>query len=181
MRRLILQRHAKSSWDHHDLDDHARPLSDRGTAAASAMGGWLRDAGLAPTRVLCSDALRTLQTWALMADELGDPVPEVEVVPELYLASRSTILDIVGSLPASVMSAMVIGHNPGTHELAHRLTDPARVASPNQGRRLAARFPTGAAAVLEFDAPDWRQLSRGQGLLRVFMRPADLPGAGTTP
>jgi len=37
-RRLILMRHAKSSWDHPGLDDHARPLNGRGAASAEALG-----------------------------------------------------------------------------------------------------------------------------------------------
>ena len=38
-KRLILIRHAKSSWDDPFGDDHARILNTRGQASAAAIGG----------------------------------------------------------------------------------------------------------------------------------------------
>ena len=69
--RLILTRHAKSSWDSPVAGDHARPLNERGRKSAKAIGQWLSGKGYEPVLVLSSDAERTRETWALMAPALG--------------------------------------------------------------------------------------------------------------
>ena len=68
--RLILMRHAKSSWDSPGLDDHERPLNGRGCRSAKAIGAWLNDHGYLPDLVLSSDAERTRETWGIVAAEL---------------------------------------------------------------------------------------------------------------
>ena len=67
MKRLILTRHAKSSWEDPLTPDHDRPLNERGRAAAADLGQWLASRGYVPGQVLCSDALRTRKTWAGIA------------------------------------------------------------------------------------------------------------------
>ena len=86
--RLILTRHAKSSWDDPLMSDHDRPLNARGKAAAADLGGWLASRSYLPGQVLCSDALRTRETWEGIAPALAaPPVAEIkapnEVVPPL--------------------------------------------------------------------------------------------------
>ena len=51
MKRLILTRHAKSSWDDPLTPDHDRPLNERGKAAAADLGTWLASRGYAPGEV----------------------------------------------------------------------------------------------------------------------------------
>ena len=46
--RLILTRHAKSSWDDPLMSDHDRPLNERGKAAAADLGNWLASRGYVP-------------------------------------------------------------------------------------------------------------------------------------
>ena len=57
--RLVLLRHAKSSWEG-DLDDVDRPLNARGRRDADAAGRWLAQHQLVPDSLLCSPARRTL-------------------------------------------------------------------------------------------------------------------------
>ncbi|MEQ9570095.1 MAG: histidine phosphatase family protein [Longimicrobiales bacterium] len=177
MKRLILFRHAKSSWDDPDLDDHARPLAPRGNRAAPAMAHWFAETKQLPARVLCSDAVRTRQTWDRVAevwDSLAGPLPDVGFHPGLYLASPRRILGLVAQDAGDADTVMVVGHNPGMHDLARTLAVPG---STKAHRRLAAKFPTAAAAVLEFDVDRWDELDAGQGRLAAFMRPKDLPDA----
>lgn len=173
MRRLILLRHAKSSWDRPDLDDHDRPLAPRGIRAAPAVARWLADRGFVPERVLCSDAVRTRQTWSLVAEAWDglSTVPSLSVRADLYLASPRGILREVAAEPDDVGSVMVVGHNPGMHDLARTLAQPG---STVEHRRLARKFPTAAAAVLEFDDGAWDDLAPGGGALAAFVRPKDL-------
>lgn len=177
MKRLILLRHAKSSWTDSSLDDHARPLSPRGVRAAPAMARWLADEGWVPDRVLSSDATRTRQTWDLVSETWAArsiPLPEVGFRPGLYLASPRRILGVLAQEGGDATTVLVVGHNPGLHDLARTLMVPGSAKSQE---RLDRKFPTGAAAILEFSADRWNHLAVSEGRLVAFMRPKDLPEA----
>ncbi|MGB2201059.1 MAG: SixA phosphatase family protein, partial [Pseudooceanicola atlanticus] len=88
-KRLVLMRHAKSSWDDLSLDDHARPLNARGRKAARAIGAWLTSLDIAPDMILCSDAVRTKETHQRL--KVDGPV---HMRPDLYLASLDRILTV---------------------------------------------------------------------------------------
>jgi phosphohistidine phosphatase len=173
MRQLLLLRHAKSAWDDPSQSDHARPLDGSGRAAAAAMRRAIGELGLTPDVVLVSSARRTLQT--LEALEPWEEMPIVEPMDRLYLASAAQILGIVRGVSETVRSLLVVGHNPGLHDLALTLTGAhAMAANTAQTRRLAQGFPAGALA--EFTvAARWRDLGEGGGRLVRFLCPKDLP------
>jgi phosphohistidine phosphatase len=162
--RLLLLRHAKSSWDDPELDDHDRPLAKRGRRAAEDVGGLLRESGLAPDLVLCSTATRTRQTLEL----LGIGGADVRLEDRLYGAGEDELLDLVRELPEGAATVLVIGHNPGLHDLALRL---ATAASGPAADHLRGRFPTAALAV--FEADGWAELARGGGRLDSYVTPRD--------
>ena len=172
MRQLLLLRHAKSAQEGirgaPEGADHTRALNAAGLLAASAMGAAMRTLGLAPDMVLVSSSSRTLQT--LDALEPWAETPLIETLDALYLAPATQILSILHSVSDTVRSLMVIGHNPGMHDLALMLADGrgAPVA------RLQAGFPT--CTLAEFTlAAHWSELQAGAGRLERFLTPADLP------
>lgn len=114
---LSLFRHAKSSWADSTLEDHERPLAKRGTKAAEAMGAFIARQGLRPDRILCSGAVRTRATLALVMPELGIPEPQVEVYDGLYMATHGTLLERVKRGTSDTRHVM-LSHNPGMHTLA---------------------------------------------------------------
>src|SRR5947208_6008892 len=142
-RALYLLRHAKSSWDDPDLDDHDRPLAKRGVRAAGAIARHIRREGIQPALVLCSSARRARQTLDLIAPAIGDADAWVE--PELYGAGVADLLRRLARLPPSVPSAMLIGHAPTLQDLALRL---AGRGDPEALGRLRAKMPTAALATL---------------------------------
>ena len=165
-------RHAKSSWDDPRLSDHARPLNPRGRAAAAAMRRMMQETGLAPDLVLVSSARRTLQT--LEALEPWDETPLVEPMDALYLAGPEQLLQVLRGVAETVRSVLLLGHNPGLHDLALHLGGPAD--GPHR-QRLGEGFPSGALA--EFSIPgSWVALDEGGGRLLRFVTPRDLPDAG---
>lgn len=170
MRQLLLLRHAKSSWDDPRLADHARPLNTRGRRAAAAMAGAMAELGLAPDVVLVSSARRTLQT--LEALQLDGP-RIVEPMDDLYLAPWPRLLDVLRGMPETARSVLLIGHNPGLHDLALALAGPAAMAASAAARRLAPAYPTAALAEFAIASP-WRGLEAGGGQLVRFLTPADL-------
>jgi phosphohistidine phosphatase len=164
-RRLILLRHAKSDWP--DVPDRDRPLAKRGRRDAPRIGGWLHDHGYRPDVVICSTALRTRQTWELVAPEL-DASPPVEFEPRAYAASALTLRHLIQKLPGRYRTALLVAHNPGLSELAASL---AGTPAGDDGPGL--RFPTAAVAVFEF-AAKWPALSPGLARLIGFTTPAGL-------
>jgi len=170
LRQLLLLRHAKSAWDDPGLSDHSRPLTVRGRAAAGAMRQAMLGLALSPDVVLVSSARRTVQT--LEALEPWEETPLIEPMDALYLATAPELLKILHGVAETARSVMVIGHNPGLHELAVLLTGSAR--DPADARRLSEGYPTGALAEFALSGP-WGTLAAGGGRLHRFLCPRDLP------
>jgi phosphohistidine phosphatase len=165
MKRLILTRHAKSSWDDPLTPDHDRPLNERGKAAAADLGQWLASRGYVPDEVLCSDAVRTRKTFSGIAPALpGTPV--LELKPALYHAGPDVMMAVLRHAKADTV--MMIGHNPGIAEFAARL-----VAHPPSNAEFA-RYPTGATLVVEFDVEDWTHVTFGAGVTVDFVVPREI-------
>lgn len=180
MRQLLLLRHAKSSWGNKALPDQDRPLNPRGRRSALLMRGAMRDLGLAPDMVLLSPSRRTRET--LEALEPWDDAPLIEPVERLYLASAPQLLEVLHDVPETVRSVMLIGHNPGMHELALLLAGPRGTEGRKAGtdraiEHLVAGYPTGALAEFGIAGP-WWQLGTGGGQLIRFLRPRDLSQDG---
>ncbi len=165
MKRLILTRHAKSSWDDPAMADHDRPLNERGKAAAADLGVWLASRGYVPDEVLCSDALRTRKTWSGLAPALpGTPV--LHLKPALYHAGPDVMLAVLRHAEADCV--MMIGHNPGIAEFAGRLV--ARAPANSE----FGRYPTGATLVADFAADRWQDVGFGQGTVVDFIVPREV-------
>jgi phosphohistidine phosphatase len=168
---LSLLRHAKSDWGDLDLDDFDRALAPRGIKAAPAMGKAVARLGLKPDLILCSGAVRTRATLALVLPQLGAPPPEIHFDDQLYLALPSVMLDVAVKASVTAQHIMLIAHNPGTHALALELTgsgDKKAIAE------LASKFPTAALAVLRFKTFEWRDVRAGTGELTHFLTPRGL-------
>ena len=119
---LSLMRHAKSDWGDLDLDDFDRALAPRGIKAAPLMAKEIVRLGLTPHLVLCSGAVRTRATLALMVPEFGALPPAIRYDDQLYLAPPHTLLGVVGQHAKSETRVMIVAHNPGLHALALELT-----------------------------------------------------------
>lgn len=162
-RRLILIRHAKSGWDNGYADDHRRTLTDRGHAAAEAIGEWLTANGYMPDLILTSDATRALQTTALVKRGLG-ATTETQEIGLLYHAAPDTIQEIVAKTEAN--SVAVIGHNPGIGMAARRFVTYA----PTHHR--FDDYPTCATTIIDFADEHW--MKPGKGIATDFIVPRDL-------
>jgi phosphohistidine phosphatase len=165
-KRLLVLRHAKSSWDDPGLDDHERPLAPRGRRAVEAIAAHLNAADIHPDLVLCSSARRTRETLDGIA--VGG---EHLIEPGLYSATCEEVLGRLRQLPDSVSCAMVVGHNPTVQMLVLRLTnhDGAGFEDPHRDV-LKRKFPTGALATMSFDSA-WSELAPGRARLEEFTTP----------
>jgi phosphohistidine phosphatase len=161
--RLVLVRHAKSSWDDSDLADHDRPLAPRGEKALRRMRQHLEELGVRPDLVLCSSARRTRATLHGIDKAFGHHAV-VEVEDRLYGADAPRLLARLQVIGDDVGTVLVVGHNPGIAGLIDLLT--AREdALPG-----VEDVPTGAIAVVSLGAP-WASVESGTGTLDSFWRP----------
>jgi phosphohistidine phosphatase len=167
-RRLLLLRHAKSSWDDSALADHDRPLSKRGRKAAALIRNLILSEKLEPDLVLVSSAKRTLETLAAL--EPWRRPPEIAVDKALYHAEPPVLFDLLRAAPEEARVILLIGHNPGLQEFAILL---AQKADDPMNRALEERFPTGALAQFDIDAP-WSSIRTGAGKLTRFVSPRSL-------
>jgi len=167
--RLILVRHAKSSWADPALEDAARPLNGRGRRSASAIGRWLSDDGHLPERVLSSDSARTRETWARIAAELPDP-PRAEWLARLYHATPEIILEELRRA-GTASPVLVLAHNPGMAVAARAFA----AVVPNHPKFV--QYPTAATTVYDLKLEHWSALGWGTACVRDFVVPREL---GTT-
>ncbi len=163
MHRLHLLRHAKSTYPD-GIDDADRPLSRRGREAARRVGKSLPSALGGVDLVLCSTAARTRETAALVLAGIAPP-PRILYDEALYLAGAGTLLRRLRQLDESAGSVMVIGHNPGLHELALIL---AAADSPRYRALAAGKFPTTARASFAIAQP-WASLGRSPHQLTDYV------------
>ena len=166
---LHLFRHAKASRDDARIDDHDRPLAPRGRKAAPMMARWMAENEVVPDFVMVSTSKRTRETWSLMKPAFR-PAPEVEFEDGLYLASAGELLYRVRVLGDERREVMLVGHNPGLHELAVLL---AAGHGIEQGR-LSEKFPTAALCSIDFGSRPWRRAEARSGRLIRFIRPMDI-------
>lgn len=173
MIRLMLLRHAKSDWSSSGMSDTARPLNERGEAAARLMGGYMARHALIPGRVLCSPAQRTLKTWAGISSEWRDEV-DVTFEERLYAATPQTILSLIRTRDDATRTLLVIGHNPGLQEAAELLIAAGDV---ELRERLREKFPTAALAVIDFAVNKWGRIHDRSGRLDRYVTPRSIAAA----
>lgn len=144
MKTLTLLRHAKSSWDSPSLADSERPLNARGEEDAPVMATRLIDAGIRPSLIISSPALRAWTTARVIARELKYPLEFLQREKQLYLASHDNILEIVSHQDEGFNHMMVVGHNPGLTELANYLIP-----------GLTGNLPTCGVVSVQIESETW--------------------------
>ena len=170
MHQLHLLRHAKSSWDD-DADDHSRPLNRRGREAARLIGESLPKAVGPLDLVLCSSALRTRETAQLALAGFAK-MPRTLFEDALYLAASAKLMQRLREIDEQIGSVMVIGHNPGLHELAIALAAPG---SAGFSTLANGKFPTGVRARFVV-ATGWADIDRERHRLIDYVTVKSLGG-----
>jgi len=173
MRRLMLLRHAKTEHAAPSGHDQDRRLDERGRLDAAAIGTWIARHPPLPDAVLVSPAVRARQTWEIARDAMKDAVrarqPRVELLDELYGAEPTQLLRLIRlaevTNPARLM---LIGHNPGMHELALMLAGSGNAAAK---KSLEDNLPTAGLAILDFAVDDWSEVAFRRGELVRFTSP----------
>jgi phosphohistidine phosphatase len=157
MKTLTLVRHAKSSWKDRTLSDRERPLNRRGKHDAPVMGKRIAEAGIRPSLIVSSPAVRAWTTARIVAEAIGYPLEFLQRENGLYLASLDNWLDVVAAQDSGFNSLMLFGHNPG-------LTDFANYLSPG----LTHNVPTAGVVCVNIDTDEWLLYERPRTELVLY-------------
>ena len=158
MKTLYLVRHAKSSWKH-DIDDHSRPLKDRGKRDGALVAKKASEELQAPQRIISSDANRALSTAQFFKSAWNLPEEDFETNHQLYDFSGQDVIRVIKALDDNLDRVMVVGHN-------HAFTSIANMF----GNKYTDNIPTCGLVVIEFDEESWKDISTGRTVKRIFPR-----------
>ena len=160
-KRLILMRHAKSSWNQ-PVSDHERYLNERGRRSANSIGKWLQRSGYIPDEAFVSTALRTRATYEHLELKTG----AVAQIAELYHASAHVYLKCLQR--AKKQTVLLLGHNPGISEFASAIT----ASQPKHSR--FNNFPTCATWIADFPVTNWKDVRAGMAVSVNFAIPREI-------
>ena len=167
MSELYVLRHCKSDWGRGIASDSDRPLSERGVENACRLGAWMRQNSYLPRQILSSNAERAKQTIQLVCEHSGIDEQHIRYIPELYLASRATLIAIINKHRSGDSPLIIVGHNPGMDELVKYLAK-NDVPYTEQGKLMT----TGCLARFSLPAAE-QNLQHACELLSIT-RPSDI-------
>jgi phosphohistidine phosphatase len=173
MRRLILYRHAKAERSEPGIEDRARVLIERGRKDAAKIGAYMASHALVPDRVVISPTARTQETWKYTATAFR-PAPAAMMAEQLYDATPHAIFAVIKEAPSAAHTLLVIGHNPGLHEVAAMLIASGDIEARE---RLREKLPTCGLVIIDFAFDDWGKLHPQSGRLERFVSPKTLEAA----
>jgi phosphohistidine phosphatase len=166
MRRLLLLRHAEADRPF-AVEDHERPLSERGQRQSAVIAQYMAQESLVPGLVVVSTSRRTRDTWKLAQAYVGADIAQRDE-PRIYEASHENIMEVIKETPDYIGTLLLVGHNPGFERLATTL---AASGHPSAMSLMQDHFPTGSLAVIDLTIGSWRELSAGSGFLDRLKRP----------
>lgn len=167
---LTTLRHAKSSWDDPRLDDFDRPLNERGRKEARRLGRELKKRKVSFDHVIASPAARVRETIEELAKGYGK-LPGVSFDSQIYEAGAERLLQLIRHIPEIVHAPLLVGHNPGIQQLLLAL---AREDANGLRGTVAGKYPTGALALVELDAPRWDEVETQSGKIVELILPREL-------
>jgi phosphohistidine phosphatase len=162
---FLLVRHAKSSWDDPYLDDHDRPLNERGFRNAPEMGKRIQGAGICPDAWISSTAVRAISTAEIIAEQIGFSKDRIKRTKDLYHASATELQQFIAELDDAIGSSILFGHNPGMTSLVANL----------YGLPID-NLPTCGVVHLQFKEADWKAASSALPARAYFDFPKNQSG-----
>ncbi|MGE5943854.1 MAG: SixA phosphatase family protein [Flavobacteriales bacterium] len=158
MKKLIVVRHAKSSWEN-DAIDHKRLLASRGFEDAKIVSDALKQVDLNIDCILSSDAYRAKTTAELFVANLNLDINLLKFNHELYDFSGEKLLKTIKSTSNSCSQLMIFGHNHAITFFVNKFGD-----------KYIDNVPTCGVVIIEFDINDWNDLKKGNTTATLFPR-----------
>lgn len=163
-KKVLLMRHAKSSWNNPGLRDFDRPLNKRGKRDAPRMGQYLKELKLVPDQIFSSPAQRAKSTILKVIKELDVPINKIVWDENLYFNGSQSYIDVIRNAHDSSEIVMTVGHNPMTEDAISALS----------GNTANKSIKTATIACFEFEADTWKEIEFGAESLKWIIWPKDL-------
>ena len=160
MKKLLLIRHAKSSWNDITQKDFDRPLNDRGHKDAPAMAKRLLKQDITIDSFVSSTAVRALTTAEYFAEAYDVKKKKVIEVPSLYLAEPEVFFNIISNLDDDDKTVAIFSHNPGITEFVNQL-----------GVARVDDMPTCAIFGVKADIKSWKDFNAAEKQFWFFDYP----------
>lgn len=158
MKKVVLIRHAKSSWEY-NLPDHKRPLNERGFKDANLLSLAVKLNFERPDAAFSSHAVRAKTTAEIFMKNLEIAPSFLKINTELYDFSGNGLVSVIKQLPDTMQSVMLFGHN---HAFTYFVNAYGNLHIDN--------VPTCGLVIIEFDIDKWSNLSKGNTTFTLFPR-----------
>lgn len=156
MKRLIIIRHAKSSWDspYNDID---RPLEERGRKDAALIAAAC--VPHLPERfvIQCSIATRAHQTCSIIAQSIGYPLEDIIFNEALYTFDSHVLEHVVRGFGDNYQNVILFGHNEAITNFVNKFGD-----------IFIDNVPTCGFVSLQFHGNSWLSIEKGITLKTIF-------------
>lgn len=149
MKRLILVRHAKSSWNFPELSDHDRPLNKRGQRDAPKMAHHIAELFPRPELFISSTSVRTNQTARHFLEAYAIPPDQILQESDLYHPGLENFVSVISSIADRIGTVMMFSHNPGVTSFVNRMT-----------KSYVDNVPTCGVAVIDFEIESWKLIDQ---------------------
>ena len=111
MKKLILFRHAKSSWSL-NVSDRDRPLTEKGIRRTEKISYVSKKIFLETDIVYSSPANRAIHTALIIINQLDLSFSNLHLKEDLYTFESSKLIKFIRDIPNSFSNVICVGHNP---------------------------------------------------------------------
>ena len=170
-KKLLVLRHAKSTWAKNDFNDHERKLNERGIDNSKKIAQFMEKHNFLPDYIICSSAKRALMTLEPIVKK-WTKVPK-SITQDMYLASPEVVLSLLKK-QNHFSQILLVGHNPGLARLVTDLIGNNIEKLTDDQRYFIHKFPTCSLAIISLSIDDWSNIGYGIGNLEKFIKPEDI-------
>jgi len=157
MKKLILVRHAKSSWEY-DIPDHDRPLNSKGFKNANMISNEIKGQ-IYPDLIISSTAMRAKTTAEIFMKNLNFNLEKFNLNDDLYDFSGETLTRVIKNCNDTTNELMIFGHNNAITNFVN-----------TYGDVIIDNVPTCGVIIMEFFIGNWTHLNKGQTIETLFPR-----------
>lgn len=161
MKILYLVRHGKSSWEHKDLTDEERPLLVKGENNTKIISEYFQKKNISVDLIITSHAVRAYETARIIAAAIKYPEKDIKVDRQVYFADGEGLFNPLFELPKSVISVMLVGHNPAITNFANQFIE-----------KKIDSMPTSSVICISLNINDWHNIimAKGKEMFRLFKK-----------
>jgi phosphohistidine phosphatase len=160
MKKLLLVRHAKSSWEQAGVSDFDRPLNERGKKDAPEMAKRVKEKGVELDHLVSSPAKRARKTAKCFAEVFGFKKEDIQLIETLYGATPHEFVQAINEINDKFETVALFSHNPGITDFAASLTN-VRIDD----------MPTCAVFALQANTDSWKEFMKAEKSFLFFDYP----------